>query len=512
VGTNLELRYSLVALAVSVFGVIPPPALGASRVKPVSGAIVLNQARSDVTPELDSATRSRLVRLTGDRLLFVWLNRHSDDDNTRRDLWVRTFNSNLAPLSDGYRLLELPIFGQDDTGISGEEITADKNDSVSLVFTNVSGRDGDSGGIYGWKFSDAGEELVAPYLVNTTSVGSQDSPRIAMTSSGDSVIAWQSQILDPFEDAVRLQRFREGTASGEEVKATYSQMEFSTGGEVIATSDGLYAAWIDLLLQDQSSGLWGAITISRFEPTLEEWDMPFDAKLTVVGASPVHKCCLSGAALSDERILLIWSENNAPEPGSIIRARLLPSSLEATEAELSHVVSSVGGVVIDPRVAAAPTGQHAIVVWEELIGGQLSRAHGIVLDGTGRPVGDSFPLGAFVEGNQLAPIAVHTSDHEFVVTWTEHATNMSGSPTRVRAQKFRIGSLVSVCGDATDDGFLASSDALVTLKAAVGNSSARCKLCLCDTDQSATVSVADALAILRVSAGLAASLQCPACS
>jgi hypothetical protein len=66
------------------------------------------------------------------------------------------------------------------------------------------------------------------------------------------------------------------------------------------------------------------------------------------------------------------------------------------------------------------------------------------------------------------------------------------------------------CGFPVSDGEKpAASDALYTLKAAVG--SVQCALCVCDVDDSGAVGAGDALVILRAAVGTGASLDCPAC-
>jgi len=65
------------------------------------------------------------------------------------------------------------------------------------------------------------------------------------------------------------------------------------------------------------------------------------------------------------------------------------------------------------------------------------------------------------------------------------------------------------CGDATEDGEISVTDALVALNASVAL--AQCELCMCDVDDSEMITVTDALALLNVSVGLPYDLMCPLC-
>jgi len=66
-----------------------------------------------------------------------------------------------------------------------------------------------------------------------------------------------------------------------------------------------------------------------------------------------------------------------------------------------------------------------------------------------------------------------------------------------------------LCGDADSNDAVSSTDALITLYAAVG--STFCPLCLCDVDTSGAITASDAQAVLGAAAGLPVELICPAC-
>lgn len=66
------------------------------------------------------------------------------------------------------------------------------------------------------------------------------------------------------------------------------------------------------------------------------------------------------------------------------------------------------------------------------------------------------------------------------------------------------------CGDPQPPDGITVVDALVILKAAVGDGS--CELCVCDVDSSGTISAADALRVLRIAVGLPNQLNCPPCA
>ena len=68
--------------------------------------------------------------------------------------------------------------------------------------------------------------------------------------------------------------------------------------------------------------------------------------------------------------------------------------------------------------------------------------------------------------------------------------------------------IVIVCGDATEDGDVQSSDALITLRVAVGIGS--CMPPRCDADSSGAITASDAMSILQHAVGQSVALRCPA--
>ncbi|MFQ5352844.1 MAG: hypothetical protein ACE5D3_07205, partial [Candidatus Binatia bacterium] len=68
-------------------------------------------------------------------------------------------------------------------------------------------------------------------------------------------------------------------------------------------------------------------------------------------------------------------------------------------------------------------------------------------------------------------------------------------------------SAYALCGDCTDDGQVSASDALVTLRSAIGLET--CEPVRCDTDDSGAVTSADALLILLGAVGDVVVLRCP---
>ncbi|HYC57364.1 MAG TPA: C-type lectin domain-containing protein [Candidatus Binatia bacterium] len=68
---------------------------------------------------------------------------------------------------------------------------------------------------------------------------------------------------------------------------------------------------------------------------------------------------------------------------------------------------------------------------------------------------------------------------------------------------------LDTCGDAVPPAGVTASDALYVLRSAVG--SAQCEPCVCDVDDSGTLTATDSLRTLRNAVGQNVQLQCPSC-
>ena len=103
--------------------------------------------------------------------------------------------------------------------------------------------------------------------------------------------------------------------------------------------------------------------------------------------------------------------------------------------------------------------------------------------------------------------AVAGRHYAFYTVATDQAGNVEEAPA---TPDFDVCAPVPpLCGDANGDREITASDALQTLRAAVGLG--ECTLCVCDVDGSASVKATDALMALQLAVGQSVVTNCPAC-
>jgi hypothetical protein len=99
------------------------------------------------------------------------------------------------------------------------------------------------------------------------------------------------------------------------------------------------------------------------------------------------------------------------------------------------------------------------------------------------------------------------SDHDPVTVRFDYAIVTTTTTTSTSTTTTTLGD--RPCGDPLGDSGVAASDALFVLRAAVGGTT--CPHCICDVNDTATVTATDALVILKVAVGQTATFECPPC-
>ncbi|MFS0517929.1 beta strand repeat-containing protein, partial [Nostoc sp. UIC 10607] len=141
-------------------------------------------------------------------------------------------------------------------------------DGDFVISWTSNGQDGSGYGIYAKRYNSAGVAQGSEFQVNTTIIGNQSNPTIAMDEVGNFVISWTSSGQDGSGDGIYAQRYSSaGVAIGGEFKVntiitgnqSNSTVAMNAGGDFLIswTSDG----------QDESgSGIYAQLNINAGVP------------------------------------------------------------------------------------------------------------------------------------------------------------------------------------------------------------------------------------------------------
>jgi hypothetical protein len=147
-----------------------------------------------------SQSNSAIASDANGNFVVVWES-HAQDAASGAGIYAQRYNS--AGVAQGAEFLVNTYTAGDQNTPSIAMAT-----NGNFVVTWVSfGQDGDQGGIYAQRFNAVGAMQGAEFRVNTFTTYSQQFPIVAMDTTGDFVVTWQSPGQDADSTGVFAQRY-----------------------------------------------------------------------------------------------------------------------------------------------------------------------------------------------------------------------------------------------------------------------------------------------------------------
>ena len=148
-----------------------------------------------------------LVKPAGDFIL-TWAQTGLDGNRDEYGIRAQRFNADGTKIDDGGVINTTTMGNQ-----LAPKIAMYESGEYIITWEGGNDQDGSEGGIFAQRFDSNGDKIGLEYQVNTHTDGEQKYPDIAMISSGAHVITWQSEDQDGDGNGVYAQRFS-GKASG----------------------------------------------------------------------------------------------------------------------------------------------------------------------------------------------------------------------------------------------------------------------------------------------------------
>jgi hypothetical protein len=150
---------------------------------PLSGDFQVNTTTTghQYDPAIDSDALGNFI--------VVWTSRPGDAFDA--DVYARRFDTVGTPLGDDFLVNTYTTGDQLDP-----EVARDAAGNFVVVWTSApagaqAGQDGDGGGIYAQRFDAGGAAVGGEFLVNTTTVGNQETSSVAMSEAGQFFVVWK---------------------------------------------------------------------------------------------------------------------------------------------------------------------------------------------------------------------------------------------------------------------------------------------------------------------------------
>ncbi len=234
-----------------------------------------------------------------------------------------------------------------------DPVIAVASNSKHVVIWTDSGLDGSGNGIFGKLFNQMGKRILS-FQANTYVTGSQSQPAIAMSDSGDFVVTWNSYGQDGAEGGIYGQRFSSGgSLRGSEFRVnTYTSGDQNSPSVAVHSSGTFMVVWSSYGQDGDGYGVFG----QRYDDAGTPLGLEFQVNSHVIG-DQVKPCVSPG---SNGSFLVTWSSQSAGS-GFDVYAQQFDSNGSPIGPEF-RVNSHVPGDQMDAVISADSLGNY-VVAW-----------------------------------------------------------------------------------------------------------------------------------------------------
>lgn len=351
------------------------------------------------------------------------------------------FSTSLGLMSlgllSGVAVAELPKPLGDELAINQWTTDSQRNPDVAMaangdflvVWTGPppDGSAGSNGEIVARRFSSAGIPLGDDFQVNTYTTDRQQAPRVAMQSSGASVMVWTTPDGGAtggfdFDLGVAAQRYAaDGSPVGGEFQVNTLVDLYQTDQDVDVRDNGEFVVvWSSSV----SSGSDNTQYSFSIQGRLYSSDgMPLGSEFQINSYTTGGQLQPDVSYQSNGDFVVVWtSQTTSEDPDSPVRGQRFTSDGTPLGPEF-QVNSYTTGSQAFPRIAVAPNDDF-VVAWQSNFGspgddddGQPAIiARRFASDGS--PLADDFQVNVYTDGAQEFPAVSYDSQGRFVVSWS----------------------------------------------------------------------------------------------
>ena len=274
-----------------------------------------------------------------------------------------TLTANGSPLTagGGVAMQLTPEFGVNNTTTS-VQITSDRAVATSLTGDSVVtwaslSQDGSGWGVYARRYNGSGVAQGSEFLVNTTTIGDQVDPTVAMNAMGNFVITWASLSQDGSGSGIYAQRYTaNGIALGAEFRVNTTTANDQTAPSVATDGWGNFViTWTSMNQDGSDLGIYA----QRYDLVGLATGGEFRVNTTTAGAQ-------SDSAVAMNRLnsefVVTWSSAGQDGSGSGIYAQLYSATGSSAGSEF-RVNTTTADDQIDPQIAINLLNGSFIITW-----------------------------------------------------------------------------------------------------------------------------------------------------
>ncbi|MCZ2342316.1 MAG: cadherin-like domain-containing protein [Bacteroidales bacterium] len=340
------------------------------------------------------------------RYVVVWAGNGSGDVD---GIFARVFSPNGVPLSGEI------LVNQYTTGLQTAPAVAMDSTGNFVVAWQTVARSGESGTeIYARQFDQNGIPRGDEFRANTTTTDAQTNPAVASDALGNFVMAWES--ANQSGDTGLRVIYRQFTLTGAAVAGEQAANQYTTGNQVqpavaMDANGDFVIAW-----SGAGSGDADGIYFRRFGPSGTSSEARANTNTTGVQSAPA----VAMGIFND--FVMTWQDDNADGSGLGVVAQRFTSGTPVGANTLVNTTTS--GDQRAPSVAVYRDGSY-LVAWE----GQDASGTGIVyrqFDNTSVAQTGEIIANRFTAGAQTAPSVSVDASGLFTFAWTSNGQDGAG--------------------------------------------------------------------------------------
>ena len=281
-------------------------------------------------------------------------------------------------------------------------------------------QDGSNDGIYAQRYDASGIPVGPEFRVNSSTSGYQVEGQVTGLSDGSFVVLWTDQSgLDGSSYGIYMQRYSAlGVALGGQQRVnttTSSQQELPT---VAAYDGGFVTAWASY---SQDGSGWG-IYAQRYANDGSAVGAEFRVNSTTSGEQYEPEV----AALADGRFVVVWRDNGLDGNSYGVYAQRYNADGTAAGAQF-RVNTTTSGAQYEPAVAMLESGGFVVAWRSDGQDGSSAGVYAQRYAADGSALGGEFRVNESTAGAQYQPDVAALAGGGFAVTWRNDSYDVSGS-------------------------------------------------------------------------------------
>lgn len=293
----------------------------------------------------------------------------------------------------------------------------DTQENIIIVWSSYR-QDSNSGGIFAQRFNTYYEPVGTEFQVNSTTLGNQTAPDVAMDPNGNFVVVWHSPGLE--DEDVFARRFNaSGVPLGSQFQVNSNTAGSQTFPNVAAGPNGNFIV------------VWQ----SRLTLPQEQWNVCFqlyNSSGSPVGSEQQVNLLTDArypdvAMEDDNEFTIVWMQDDAQHTYNQVMFRMYTSGA-SPKADSNSINTTAFYTVTYPSISCAASG-HFVVTWEAHPSDASLKdiyARWYKFDGT--PKSNEFVVNTYIPGAQQNPKVAMNDQRDFIIVWN---SNMD-----IHAQKF----------------------------------------------------------------------------